>query len=203
MDDRARSNANLGSTSAGLLAKVRENDDLAWRRLVEIYGPLVYSWCRRAGWQPSDAADIVQEVFRAVALGIQAFRRDRPSDRFRAWLWTITRNERCNLARLRRCRPLSVGGSDFQHRLQSMPDELDDGESTEESSGGRMDGVAGRILVAISGEFEPATIAAFKAMVLDGRSSAEVGAELGLSANAVRNAKSRVLRRLRSELGGD
>jgi Sigma-70, region 4 len=42
---------------------------------------------------------------------------------------------------------------------------------------------------------------AFWRVVIDERSPAEVAAELGITANAVRQAKSRVLRRLKEEMG--
>jgi DNA-directed RNA polymerase specialized sigma24 family protein len=41
----------------------------------------------------ADAADVSQDVFAAVARHIADFRRERPGDSFRGWLWTITRNK--------------------------------------------------------------------------------------------------------------
>ena len=46
-----------------LLAKVKCREPDAWRRLVELYALLIYRWCRSAGLQPTDAADVSQEVF--------------------------------------------------------------------------------------------------------------------------------------------
>jgi RNA polymerase sigma-70 factor (ECF subfamily) len=53
----------------------------------------------------------------------------------------------------------------------------------------------------IRDEFEQRTWQAFWRMAVDNRTSAEVAGELGMTTNAVRMAKSRVLRRLREELG--
>jgi RNA polymerase sigma-70 factor (ECF subfamily) len=50
-------------------------------------------------------------------------------------------------------------------------------------------------------EFEERTWQAFWRTAVDGRSAADVGAELGMTPGAVRVAKSRVLHRLREELG--
>ena len=55
------------ATSLTLLARVKANDAQAWQRLSDIYGPFVYHWCRKSGFQAADAADIVQEVFYSVA----------------------------------------------------------------------------------------------------------------------------------------
>jgi RNA polymerase sigma-70 factor (ECF subfamily) len=59
-----------GATSTSLIRRVKDRDDEAWERLLDLYVPLVYSWCRRSGMQTEDAADVVQEVFRAVLRGI-------------------------------------------------------------------------------------------------------------------------------------
>ena len=50
-------------------------------------------------------------------------------------------------------------------------------------------------------EFEPATWKACWESIVEGRSAAEVAAYLGISANAVYIAKSRVLTRLREVIG--
>src|SRR5262245_43260467 len=78
-------------TSLTLLEGIRARDPQAWRRLSELYAPLVYRWARRKGLKEHDAADIVQSVFQAVFTGIDGFRKDRPSDRFRDWLFIITK----------------------------------------------------------------------------------------------------------------
>jgi RNA polymerase sigma-70 factor (ECF subfamily) len=62
--------------------------------------------------------------------------------------------------------------------------------------------VVARLLQRIEHEFRPATWQAFRRHVLDGADAEDVAAELGLSANAVYIAKSRVLRRLREEAEG-
>ena len=58
-----------------------------------------------------------------------------------------------------------------------------------------------RALDLVRVEFEPATWRAFLLTAVDGRPAPEAAAELGVSAAAVRQAKSRVLRRVRQELG--
>jgi RNA polymerase sigma-70 factor (ECF subfamily) len=59
-----------------------------------------------------------------------------------------------------------------------------------------------RALARIRPRFEPASWRAFDEHVLRGRPAAEVGAEVGLTVNAVYIVKSRVLRELRRELRG-
>src|SRR5262249_40117518 len=76
-----------GSTSTSLLQRLRARDPVAWERLCQIYGPLVYRWARSSGLQDTDAADVVQEVFRSVAVSLDHFHHDAPTDSFRGWLW--------------------------------------------------------------------------------------------------------------------
>ena len=54
----------------------------------------------------------------------------------------------------------------------------------------------------VQGDFAPATWQAFRRHVLEGEPAVRVAAALGLSLNAVRVARSRVLKRLRQELAG-
>src|SRR2546430_727127 len=80
-------------TSLTLLERLRGQDGEAWRRFVHLYGPLVYSWCRRFGMTGEPAADVVQDVWAAVASSLQRFSRDAEGATFRGWLWSITRHK--------------------------------------------------------------------------------------------------------------
>jgi RNA polymerase sigma-70 factor (ECF subfamily) len=105
------SESSTSSTSLSLIRRVRQFDPDAWNRLSRLYNPVVYHWCRRAGLQDSDAADVVQEVFRALASGIASFASDDDSGGFRGWLWGITRNKLADHHRKAVKQPHSVGGA--------------------------------------------------------------------------------------------
>jgi RNA polymerase sigma-70 factor (ECF subfamily) len=187
-------------TSPSLLVRVQANQTGAWERLVELYAPLVYHWCRRSQLGEEDTADVFQEVFRAVAGHIADFRRDRPGDSFRGWLRTITRNKIRDLFRRQRDEPRAAGGTDAQQRLQAVPEpDLSEDDPSEQDVIRRQ---LHRALELIRGEFEERTWQAFWKVQMEGRGTDEVGAELGMTAAAVRKAKLRVLRRLRLEVGG-
>src|SRR5262245_12362275 len=81
------------STSHTLLERVKQHDPEAWRRFVTLYGPVVYRWTQRQGLREHDVADVVQEVFQAVAEHIGRFQRRTAHDSLRGWLWTVTRNK--------------------------------------------------------------------------------------------------------------
>src|SRR6478672_4582250 len=54
------------ATSLSLLERAKANDRSAWDRIVCLYAPLVYRWCRRFGLQEADALDVGQDVLRSV-----------------------------------------------------------------------------------------------------------------------------------------
>jgi RNA polymerase sigma-70 factor (ECF subfamily) len=204
-----RPDADGACSSAGtslaitLLLRLQSNEGDAWRRLDHLYGPVVSAWCRGAGLQPEDAADVRQDVFRSVAGAIADFRREKPGDSFRGWLWRITQNKLRDFLHRRRQQPQAAGGTTFQQQLQDFA--FSDG-SAEDSAAPRpsaeeAEGVFRRALELLRGEFAERTWQAFWRVVVDGRSAADVAAELGMSPGAVYVAKSRVLRRCRAELG--
>ena len=186
------------ATSRSLLERVKADEPAAWDRLVALYAPLVLQWCR--GWQlpEQDAADVFQEVFQAVVTHIAGFRKEREGDTFRGWLRTITRNKVRDHFRRRGRQPAGEGGTEAQGRLAEVPD-LDD--SDEASVAGEEQSLFHRALELIQQEFAERTWQAFWRTAVEGRAAAEVAAELSMSPGAVRVAKSRVLQRLREELG--
>jgi RNA polymerase sigma-70 factor (ECF subfamily) len=58
-----------------------------------------------------------------------------------------------------------------------------------------------RAMALVQGEFATQTWTAFWRAVVEGQLTRDIAADLGVSATAVRMAKSRVLRRLRQEVG--
>jgi RNA polymerase sigma-70 factor (ECF subfamily) len=185
-------------TSLSLLERARRREPQAWERLVALYRPLVLFWCRRAGVQGPDAEDVSQEVFAAAAGGLERFRRDRPGDTFRGWLCGVTRNQILMWHRRNHGQPQGEGGSVCWQQLQEVADPLADPDAAEQAEVGE---VYRRALEQVRGDFEERTWQAFCRTVLDGRSPAALTAELGMTAVAIRQAKARVLRRLKEEVG--
>jgi RNA polymerase sigma-70 factor (ECF subfamily) len=147
--------------------------------------------------EPEDSADVLQEVFRAVAQAIAGFRRDRPGDTFRGWLRTIARNKIHDHYRARAGQPEAVGGTDAYQRFAQVP--ADEPEASVEP--GPLSKACRVALDLIRAEFEPRTWQAFWLATMDQRAADEVARELGMSTAAVRQANYRVRHRLRQELG--
>ncbi len=184
-------------TSSSLLLQAKASNQAAWDRLVSLYSPLIYRWCRRAGLQPADAADVGQEVFRAVARKLNDFRRTGPGDTFRGWLRTITQNKIRDHARIRLV-PLM---QDKWLDAQRTPERESAGEVEQQEEVRDSHVLLWRAVELIRSEFEPVTWRAFWLVSVEARLPRDVAADLCVSVNAVYLAKSRVLRRLREELG--
>ncbi len=186
-----------GGTSLSLLARASANDPAGWRQLVQVYSPLVFFWARRGGLRDSDSADLVQDVWQSVSAALPRFHRDQCTGSFRGWLWTITRNKLHDHFRARDGKAVAAGGSEARECLENIAES----EPIDET-GAEDRGLLHRTLELIRGEFEERTWRAFWRMTVENRTAAEVGQELGLTANAVHQAKFRVLRRLREEMAG-
>ena len=166
--------------------------------MVSLYGPLVRRWCGRAGLAAEDAEDVCSEVFASAAAHLGGFRRDRPGDTFRGWLRVITRNAVLAHHRHNSRRPQAEGGSEALGRLQDLADPLAGSGDEEESEAGLL---YRRAIEQVCGDFAERTWRAFWLTVIEGRSPAALAAELGVTTAAIRQAKSRVLRRLKQEMG--
>jgi RNA polymerase sigma-70 factor (ECF subfamily) len=162
-----------------------------WKQLTDSYGPLLGDWLARAGVPAADRDDLIQDVLLVVVRRVGEFER-RGAGAFRAWLRGILANHLKKFFRTRATAPavdldaIADGESVLGRQWDREHDEYH----------------AARAMRAVEGDFAPATWAAFRRQVIDGRSPAEVAVELGLSLNAVILAKSRVLKRLREELSG-
>ncbi|KKK97867.1 hypothetical protein LCGC14_2648470 [marine sediment metagenome] len=203
-DAYSQSHGSLGSTSLSLVERMKAREPEAWERFATLYGHIVLSMCRRAGLQPADRADVFQEVALAVARHLAGFRHDRPGDTFRGWLRTITRTKIVDLFRRRGGQPTGLGGSSAQQWIEGIPDNIEEASGEEVAAVRQLEDVilAHEALRLVRCEFEDRTWQAFWRTVVDRISTAVVADQLGMSPGAVRVAKSRVLRRIRDELGG-
>jgi RNA polymerase sigma-70 factor (ECF subfamily) len=186
------------STSRSLLARLHANEPAAWDRLVVLYAPLVWHWCRKMKLPHQDVADVFQDVFQSVATHLHRFRSDRPTDTFRGWLRTITTNKILDHYRAKKRQPTAAGGSEAQAWWSQvpevlMPDAADEAKPCQD--------LFRKALDLIQADFEERTWRAFWRVAVDGQAPQDVARELAMSAGAVRVAKCRVLHRLRLELG--
>jgi RNA polymerase sigma-70 factor (ECF subfamily) len=184
-------------TSPSLLIKASNREAGAWERLLHLYSPLVEHWCRKAGVLDQDLADVSQEIFASVASGLAGYDQTRPGTSFRSWVFGIARHKIVD--HFRSGGGLAEGGSAALIRLEQVPDFVDDSDSSGTSAA--MRALYGRALDLVRAQFEQATWTAFWKVAIENKSPAEVAAELGTTQVVVRKAKSRILRRIKDELG--
>ena len=187
----------LYSTSGSLLSRARAQDQQAWERLIHLYAPLCLHWIQRQGVQGADAEDVLQETFRAAARGIQNFGQRPGEHNFRAWLRTVSRSRVAN--HFAKAARLPHYESQSKLSCHATPEAIEPPpDATEERLHGAL---LAEALGAIKGRVKPATYRAFELTVMQGREARSVAEELGMSTGGVRVAKSRMLARLRAELG--
>ncbi len=189
------------TTSTDLLHDLKASTAEGWERFVHLYTPLIYSWCRKAGLQEADSADVCQEVFRDVSRGIHKLQYDQPSHSFRGWLWTITRGAIGRHFRKLATAPVATGGSNSLRQLGEVPDWINNDQVPE--SGRAEAEVMRRAAELIKDDFEEHTWQAFWLSAVEDLPAADIGERLGMTKNAVRQAKFRVMNRLREFVGFD
>jgi len=189
----------MNATSVSLLdrLKVARPDASDWNRLQGIYLPLISRWLGRVPGLGDEAADLAQEVFVVVIREIPRFQRQREGS-FRAWLRQVTVN-RARTHRKRRYRRPAVGLDQTDGFLDSLADP--NGDLAREWDLDHDRHVFEKLLAIVQPDFSPTTWEAFRRFAVDGLPAAKVAEEMGLTVNAVIQAKSRVLKRLREEAG--
>jgi RNA polymerase sigma-70 factor (ECF subfamily) len=189
-------------TSFSLLERLRQppRGEAAWKRLVDVYTPLIHGWVRRYDIQAEDVSDLTQEVLGTVHREMPWFEHNQHPGAFRCWLRTITANRIRAFWKQRRSHRLPAADGDLEQRLAELEDPASGLSHLWDQEHDRY--VLRHLLELVEPEFTPATWQAFQGLALEERPAAEVAAELGTTVNAVHLAKSRVLRRLRREARG-
>lgn len=185
-------------TRLSLLARIQQDDSSAWKELVTLYSPLVDFWVRRTGISEDELQDLRQEVFFAVSRSINRFQPSGNSGSFRAWLWSLSRHKMIDWIRSQQCSPQAEGGSTALHAVQQIPEQLDEQDQSERL---QFNDLIHRALEQTRNEFEQKSWQAFWRTTIDGLSVAQVAEELSIAPATVRQHRSRILRRLRQQLG--
>ena len=186
------------SSSLSLAERLKDGSESAWGDLVRLYGPLVDRWCRDASVPPDGIPDVAQEVFLAAFRGVNRFDPNVPDATFRGWLWTVARSRIVEYYRKRNGEQVAPGGSTALEKLQDIADPVPVHEPTEPDAASAL---LRRALEQIRAEFTDGTWSLFWRATVLGHPTDLIASENGVTPAAVRQAKSRVLRRLRKQLG--
>ena len=185
----------MDQTRSTLLMRVRDPADAeAWGEFVALYEPLLTAYLRHQGLGPEDTRDVVQDVFARLVKNLPDFELERRRGRFRSWLWQVCRSALVDWARRRRRQ--SRAEDAWLRQLSESPSESR-GDSDSRWASMHRRRVLAFALERVRARSRPTTWACFERHLLQGRPSAEVAGELGLSVNSVDVNCSRILARLR------
>jgi RNA polymerase sigma-70 factor (ECF subfamily) len=187
--------ADLPMTRASLLVRLRSSaDGAAWSQFVDLYAPVIYGFARGHGLQDADAADLTQEVLRAVSAGIGRLDYDPQRGTFRGWLFTVVRNKLRDFLSARSRQVQGSGDTDVHRLLQELPGREAEQEAVwlQEYEQQLFTWAAEQV----RRDVQEATWCAFWQTAVEGKSGKEVASALGMSVAAVYLAKGRVLARL-------
>jgi RNA polymerase sigma-70 factor (ECF subfamily) len=185
-------------TRPSLLLRLRDaGDQQAWEEFVDLYAPLVYGFARKHGLQDADAADLTQDVLRAVAGAVPRLDYDPARGSFRAWLLTVVRNKLLNFLAAAGRREQGRGDTDGQLLLERLPAPDEDSLLWEREHRQHILAQAGE---RVRRQVQPATWLAFWRTAVEGRRVEETAVELGLSVASVYLARSRVMARLKEQV---
>jgi RNA polymerase sigma-70 factor (ECF subfamily) len=184
-------------TRPSLLLRVRDpEDEAAWSQFVAIYTPLIFAFCRGRGLMEADAADVTQEVLKAVAVAVPRFEYDPERSSFRNWLFTVVRSKLNNFITAQARRPQPAGDTALQQFINLTADGSAEETWRQEYQSHLLRWAATQIRP----EFKEATWDAFWRTAVLGEEAERVAAALGLSLNAIYIARSRVTSRLKQTI---
>jgi RNA polymerase sigma factor (sigma-70 family) len=188
--------AEIPPTRASLLVRLRDpRDQAAWTEFIALYGPLVYNYARKQGLQDADAADLVQEVLRAVAGCVGRLEYDPSRGSFHNWLFTIVRRKLSTWRSARGNRLRGSGDPATQQLLEQYPAPAPDEAEWEAEWEDRVFSWA---CAQIRKDVTDTSWQAFWRTALEGQPTKRVAAELGLTPTAVYLGRHRILARLKA-----
>jgi RNA polymerase sigma factor (sigma-70 family) len=185
-------------TRVSLLLRLKDSRDYeAWNRFVAIYAPVVYEYGRRHCLQDADAADLTQEVLRAVSRSAGRFCYDPQRGSFRSWLFTVARTKRINLEVQGSRHPRGTGDTGILEQMREMPDRDSDEAEAREWDRAYEQRLFEWAAEQVRPEFKEATWQAFQRTAIERVPSQQVADDLKMTLGAIYAAKSRVLGRIR------
>lgn len=189
----------IDHTSTSLLFRAKLEDQEAWAKIVSLYSPVIYRWCRSFGLSGDESQGVGQDVFIALLRKLPEFEKRKEQASFRSWLKKITKNKCLDFLRLKHEEAEAMGGTNAQEFMQQIA--TYEKEKEEDPTLRQIEKVIlyRQAMGILEAEFSDRDWTIFVRVVVEGRDPLHVAEELETSVNNVYVVKSRVLRCLREE----
>ncbi len=192
------------TTRPSLLVRIRDaGDGPAWSQFVEVYAPLVYGFARKHGLQDADAADLTQDVLRAVAGASRKLEYDPNRGSFRGYLFTVVRSKLSDFRHRQRRRIQGTGDTAMQNLLNEQPAHEVESQAAQQVAQWDREFEQRLFMCAadrVRADVQPATWEAFRKTAVEGQEPKQVAKELQMTVANVYLAKSRVMARLKEQI---
>ena len=185
------------STSSSLITQLQQLDPERWRVFVRLYTPLLQYWIRRHSVPRSAQEDLLQEILVSISAGIQKFSPREVNGTFRGWLRTMVQRRAADYRR-----SLSVQVSTTAIDLLTIPANTVEAEDVQAEQQA-FEELRIRAMELARQSCTENSWQMFWQTVVDGRPTADVATDYGVSTAAVRMARGRVLNLLREFLVDD
>lgn len=185
-------------TSLTLLSRLRqpEKDEAGWTEFVERYGQRIFGWCIHRGLQAADAEEVTQSVLIKMVKQLREFEYD-PARSFRGWLRTVTENAVKDFFRSLNDRKVSAGGSAILQQLGQVEATTDLNERLQEVFDLEL---AEEAMARVSARVRQNRWQAWYLTAREGRSGAEVAAQLNMKIVSVYTARNQIQQLIADEI---
>lgn len=181
-------------TTTILLEQLQGSHDDAWQRFTNRFRPPMLRFARRCGLSDAQAEDAVQDTLVTFIEAYRLGQYDRTRGRLGAWLFALMyqsiRSQRRDDARAPRQAPGVIDRTTF---FSALPDEDQAHRAWEQDWEQH---TIESCIAQLKGEISPSHFRAFELTTVRSVPAAEVAAQLGLTRDAVYQARYRALKRL-------
>jgi RNA polymerase sigma-70 factor (ECF subfamily) len=183
-------------TRPSLIVRITDRrNEPAWMEFVCTYELFLQQLVRRQGTPDRHVPDVTQQLLLAIARSVEGWRDDGKDASFRRWLHRVARNVVIKYMTRERRQIGGLGGTDFLELIERAPD-----DSSEERQRDYEHELVVWAAEQVRGDFRETSWKAFWATQVDGRSVADVAAELGVSPGSIYMSRSRILARIRAKI---
>lgn len=156
-----------------LITRSKQNDENAFRQLVECHQPMIYALTYRLLCNEEEARDAVQETFIKVWLNLKGYDTNR---KFSTWVYAIATNL---------CYDKLKSGKHFSKKIPL--ERLQEAVSNEDVEKKLIDAELGALLATLTDELTPKQKLVFTLTDLEDLSSEEIAQITGMSANQIKS----------------